>query len=65
MAPGFYSQICPVTTSQLCYACMLGGEDRTTLYLVTAPTSHAAVASAQRDGALEQIRTSVPGAGLP
>ena len=44
-----------VTTSQICYACMLGGEDRTTLYLVTAPTSHAAVASVQRDGALEQI----------
>jgi hypothetical protein len=44
---------------------MLGGEDRTTLYLVTAPTSHAALASVQRDGALEQIRTSVPGAGLP
>jgi sugar lactone lactonase YvrE len=54
-----------VTTSQNCYACMLGGEDRTTLYLVTSPTSHAAVASVQRDGALEQIRTSVPGAGLP
>jgi sugar lactone lactonase YvrE len=54
-----------VTTSQLCYACMLGGEDRTTLYLVTAPTSHAALASVQRDGALEQARTSVPGAGLP
>jgi sugar lactone lactonase YvrE len=54
-----------VTTSQICYACMLGGEDRTTLYLVTAPTSHAAVASVQRDGALEKARTSVPGAGLP
>jgi sugar lactone lactonase YvrE len=54
-----------VTTSQLCYACMLGGEDRTTLYLVTAPTSHAAQASAQRNGALEKAHTSVPGAGLP
>ena len=54
-----------VTTTQLCYACMLGGEDRTTLYLVTAPTSHAAVAGVQRDGALEKARTSVPGTGLP
>jgi sugar lactone lactonase YvrE len=54
-----------VTTSQICYACMLGGDDRTTLYLVTAPTSYAAVASVQRDGALERARTSVPGAGLP
>jgi sugar lactone lactonase YvrE len=54
-----------VTTNQLCYACMLGGEDRTTLFLVTAPTSHAALAGAERNGALEKIQTSVPGAGLP
>ncbi len=54
-----------VTTSQGCFACMLGGDDRRTLYLVTAASSDAAKARADRNGALEQVRTSVPGAGLP
>jgi sugar lactone lactonase YvrE len=44
---------------------MLGGEDRLTLYLVTAASSDAAKARAERNGALEQVRTSVPGAGRP
>jgi sugar lactone lactonase YvrE len=54
-----------VATSQGCFACMLGGEDRLTLYLVTAASSDAAKARVARNGALEQVRTSVPGAGLP
>ncbi len=54
-----------VTTSQGCFACMLGDEDRRTLYLVTAATSDAAKARKTRDGALEKVRTTVPGAGLP
>jgi sugar lactone lactonase YvrE len=54
-----------VTTSQGCFACMLGDEDRQTLYLVTAASSDAAKARAARNGALEKVRTSVPGAGLP
>jgi sugar lactone lactonase YvrE len=54
-----------VITSQGCYACMLGDEDRQTLYLVTAASSDAAKARAERNGALEKVRTSVPGAGLP
>ena len=54
-----------VVTSQGCFACMLGGDDRQTLYLVTAAASDAAKARAERNGALEQVRTSVPGAGLP
>jgi sugar lactone lactonase YvrE len=54
-----------VVTSQGCFACMLGGDDRLTLYLVTAASSDAAKARAERNGALEQIRTTVPGAGLP
>ena len=54
-----------VTTSRNCYACMLGDDDRRTLYLVTAIDSNAAVARATRDGALEKVRTTVPGAGLP
>jgi sugar lactone lactonase YvrE len=54
-----------VSTSQNCYACMLGGPDRTTLYLVTAPTAEEAKARVDRNGAIEQSVTSVPGAGLP
>jgi sugar lactone lactonase YvrE len=54
-----------VATSMNCYACMLGDDDRRTLYMVTAVDSNAAVARANRNGALEKVRTTVPGAGLP
>ncbi len=54
-----------VVTSLNCYACMLGDDDRRTLYLVIAADSHAAKARAARHGAIEKRRTSVPGAGLP
>ena len=54
-----------VTTSMKCFACMLGDEDRRTLYMVTAVDSDAAKARAERNGALEKVRTTVPGAGLP
>jgi len=54
-----------VTTSRNCFACMLGDDDRRTLYLVTAVDSNASVARASRNGALEKVRTTVPGAGLP
>jgi sugar lactone lactonase YvrE len=54
-----------VTTSRGCFACMLGDEDRQTLYLVTADTSDGKKANLERNGALEKVRTSVPGAGLP
>ena len=54
-----------VTTSLRCFACMLGDDDRRTLYLVTAAESHAALAAAAPHGAIEKVRTTVPGAGLP
>jgi sugar lactone lactonase YvrE len=54
-----------VTTSMNCFACMLGDEDRRTLYMVTAPDSHDAKAKAERRGAIEKVRTGVPGAGRP
>ncbi len=54
-----------VTTSQGCFACMLGGEDRRTLYLVTAPSPAASQRRGERQGAIEQCRVDVPGAGLP
>jgi sugar lactone lactonase YvrE len=54
-----------VATSMNCFACMLGDEDRRTLYMITAPDSHDAKARAERHGAIEKVRTAVPGAGLP
>ena len=54
-----------VATSRGCFACMLGDDDRQTLYLVTAESSDANKARLERNGALERVRTSVPGAGLP
>ena len=54
-----------VTTSQNCFACMLGGEDRRTLYLITAPTSTESEVSVSRTGRIEQARVAVGGAGFP
>jgi len=54
-----------VATSQTCFACMLGGADRRTLYTVTAPTSTESVVSGGRDGRIEQARVAVAGAGRP
>ncbi len=54
-----------VATSQTAFACMLGGSDRRTLYVMTAPTSNEAVVSATKEGRIEQVRVPVPGAGLP
>ncbi|HLH28291.1 MAG TPA: SMP-30/gluconolactonase/LRE family protein [Acidimicrobiales bacterium] len=54
-----------VETSQSCFACMLGGADRRTLYLVTAPISTESVVSASRSGRIERVEVDVPGAGLP
>jgi sugar lactone lactonase YvrE len=46
------------------YACMLGGEDRRTLFICTAPGSGPGRAGAV-DGKIEYVRVDVPGAGLP
>ncbi len=54
-----------VTTSRTSFACMLGGEDRRTLHVLTAPTSDHTVAAAARDGQVEVARVDVPGAGRP
>lgn len=45
------------------YACMLGGEDRRTLFLCTAISTESF--SGKASGQIEQIRVEVPGAGLP
>ena len=54
-----------VTTSQNCYACMLGGEADTTLFIATAKDSHHAVASEVRSGKIEICSVAVAGAGWP
>ncbi|MDA8358707.1 MAG: SMP-30/gluconolactonase/LRE family protein [Actinomycetota bacterium] len=54
-----------VATSQTCFACMLGGSDRRTLYCVTGPTSEEEPAAAARHGRIETCRVGVPGDGRP
>lgn len=46
------------------YACMLGGQDRRTLYVVTNSGSGPAMVD-KRDGRIETMRVDVPGAGWP
>ncbi len=54
-----------VSTSQPSFACMLGGADRSTLYVMTAPTGTESVVSMERSGRIEQAPVEVGGAGLP
>ena len=46
------------------YACMLGGPDRRTLFVVTNFTS-GPKAEASTDGRIEVVEVDVPGAGRP
>jgi sugar lactone lactonase YvrE len=48
-----------------CYSCMLGGEDGHTLFISTAPTFEAHIASASPKGKIVIARVDVPHAGLP
>lgn len=54
-----------INTGQPCYACMLGGEDRRTLYLLTAPGSNAARAQREPAGCLRAVRVECAGTGYP
>lgn len=54
-----------VAVSTLAIACMLGGDDRRTLYACTAPTHEPDEAAERREGRIEVCRVDVPGAGLP
>jgi sugar lactone lactonase YvrE len=54
-----------ITADQGCFACMLGGEDRKTLYVLTAGGANAEDTRRVRLGRIEQVRVDVPGAGLP
>jgi sugar lactone lactonase YvrE len=52
------------TGTRFAFACMLGDDDRRTLYLCTSTGSGPAMAD-KRDGAIERVHVDVPGAGLP
>jgi len=54
-----------VTTSQFCYACMLGGDDGRTLFAVTASTSDHVQAQEARTGKIEIAKVDSPRAGWP
>lgn len=54
-----------VETTQPCFACMLGGPDRRTLFLLTAPTAEPHVVAHRRDGRIETAQVGVGGAGWP
>ena len=47
------------------YACMLGGEDRKTLFISTSKDSSEEACLTDQSAKLEVIRVDVPGAGLP
>lgn len=53
------------TGDRMAIACMLGDEDRRTLYLLTSKGLDPEKAATLRTGQLERARVEVPGAGLP
>jgi sugar lactone lactonase YvrE len=53
------------TGEQMAIACMLGDDDRKTLYMLTSKGLDPEKAAELRTGRLERIRVDVPGAGLP
>ncbi len=54
-----------VTTTLTAYACALGGDDRRTLYVMSAPSSNRFTIGTTRRATIESCRVDVPGAGLP
>jgi len=54
-----------IDTGQICYACMLGGDDGRTLWMLTAPTSLAPEPGAAPAGKLLAASVDVPRAGWP
>ena len=54
-----------VPTDQLAIACMLGGDDRRTLYVLTSPSVAAEECRKLRGARIETLAVAVPGAGFP
>ena len=53
-----------IDTGEICYACMLGGDDGQTLWMLAAPTSLAPELGAAPAGRLLAASVDVPHAGL-
>jgi sugar lactone lactonase YvrE len=54
-----------VTTSQTSFACMLGGEDRKSLFIMTAPSSDRFKIAGAALAKIEVVDVATPGAGRP
>ena len=54
-----------IDTGMPCFACMLGGDDGRSLFMLTAPTYHKDEASASPKGKLLVAKVDIPHAGLP
>ena len=57
--------VAKVETAEPCYACMLGGDDRRTLYIMSAPSSMPDVVSKARLGSVVYAQVSASGTGRP
>ena len=54
-----------IDTGRGCFACMLGGDDRKTLYLLDSSSSDPAQCRADKSASIDAVEVAVPGAGLP
>jgi sugar lactone lactonase YvrE len=54
-----------IPVGRMAIACMLGGPDRRTLFVLSADTVNAEECAARRSARVEVTRVEVPGAGLP
>jgi len=54
-----------ISTEQMAIACMLGGDDRRILYVLTAPSVDGPECETLRSARIESLEVEVPGAGLP
>jgi YD repeat-containing protein len=54
-----------IPLERMAIACMLGGADRRTLFILTSTSVQRAECQASRAGRVETARVAVPGAGLP
>ena len=54
-----------IQTPNRAFACMLGGQDRKTLYISTGQESTPEVASKNKFGKIYTTRVDIPGAGWP
>jgi sugar lactone lactonase YvrE len=64
IAPGG-AELARVETGDHCYACMLGGDNGRTLYMMTAPSANAAIAAQAPKGRLLAANVSTGRAGWP